>query len=104
MKLVDYLKARGYEVIFTGGDRVADDAPFPKMAQFVSEVVIRELHGQGANVVATGPGKVVAYGGNPATLDALRRSGVEVTTFRGVELGRNNGGPHCMTMPLERKL
>ena len=54
-----------------------------KTAQFVSEVVIRELHGQGANVVATGPGKVVAYAGNPLTLAALKKAGVEVTTFRG---------------------
>ncbi|MEO8025826.1 MAG: arginine deiminase family protein [Bryobacteraceae bacterium] len=103
MKLVDYLRARGYDVIFTGGDRPADTEPFEDIAQFTSEVVIRELHGQGANVVATGPGKVVAYGGNPRTMAALKKAGVEVTTFRGVELGRNNGGPHCMTMPLERK-
>ena len=91
MKLVDYLRARGYEVIFTGGDRPADTEPFEDIAQFTSEVVIRELHGQGANVVATGPGKVVVDGGNPRTMAGSQEGGGRGDTFRGVELGRNNG-------------
>jgi arginine deiminase len=107
MKLVDYLRSRGIEVTFAGGaasgDKAGDETSFEELAQFASEVVIRELRGQAANVVATSPGKVIAYAGNPATLDALKRAGVEVTLFKGTELGRNNGGPHCMTMPLERR-
>lgn len=102
LKLVDYLRARGYEIIFAGGERPADDTSFERTAQFTSEVVVRELRGQAANVIATAPGKVIAYEGNPATISALKRAGIEVTTFRGTELGRNNGGPHCMTMPLLR--
>ncbi len=109
MKLVDYLRGRGVAVTFVGGagDAIAgadDGSSFEELAQFASEVVIRELRGQAANVVATSPGKVIAYAGNPPTLDALKRAGVEATVFQGTELGRNNGGPHCMTMPLERRL
>jgi arginine deiminase len=104
LKLVDYLRGRGVEIVFAGGAMPGDGTSFEELAQFASEVVIRELRGQAANVVATSPGKVIAYAGNPATLDALKRAGVEVTVMQGTELGRNNGGPHCMTMPLERKL
>lgn len=103
MKLVDYLRKQGVEVTFAGGAAPVEGTSFEELAQFASEVVIRELRGQAANVVATSPGKVVAYAGNPATLDALKRAGIEVTLIRGTELGRNNGGPHCMTMPLERR-
>jgi arginine deiminase len=103
MKLVDYLRKRGVEIVFAGGAIPGDGTSFEKVAQFASEVVIRELRGQAANVVATSPGKIIAYAGNPATLDGLKRAGVEVTLIQGTELGRNNGGPHCMTMPLERR-
>jgi arginine deiminase len=105
MKLVDYLRKRGgVEIIFAGGAIPGEGTSFEELAQYASEVVIRELRGQAANVVATSPGKIIAYAGNPATLDALKRAGVEVTLIQGTELGRNNGGPHCMTMPLERRL
>jgi arginine deiminase len=104
MKLVDYPRGRGMNVTFVGGTIPGDETSFEELAQFASEVVIHELRGQAANVVATSPGKVIAYAGNLATLDALKRAGVEVAVFQGTELGRNNGGPHCMTMPLERRL
>lgn len=64
--------------------------------------MLRELRGQAANVVAVAPGNVIAYAGNAAAFDALKRAGAEVTLFNGTELRHNNGGPHCMTMPLER--
>lgn len=97
-KLVDHLRATGHSIVFVGGEPDERD-----VFRHATEAVLHELEGQGANVVATAPGKVVAYGHNAGTLRALREAGVEVATFRATELVRRNGGPHCLTMPLERQ-
>lgn len=100
MKLVDYLRAQGFKIIFAGGN--PPEADPVAQAKFMSEQVMREVANQGANVVATSPGQVIAYDGNPHTTSALRDAGIRVTTFPGEALGAWNGGPHCLTMPLER--
>jgi hypothetical protein len=97
-KLVDHLRATGHSLIFVGGKPDQGE-----VFRHATEVVLKELEGQGANVVATAPGEVVAYGHNSATLSALREAGVAVATFRATELVRRNGGPHCLTLPLERQ-
>jgi arginine deiminase len=97
MKLVDYVRSRGYSVHFVGGD-----PPTTDLIRHLFAVVLEEHHRQAANVVATSPGRVVAYEGAPLTHAALRRSGIEVTTFPARELWPFDGGPHCLTMPLER--
>jgi arginine deiminase len=97
MKLVDYVRSRGYTVHFVGGEPPATD-----LIRHLFTVVLYEHDRQGANVVATAPGHVVAYEGASRTHAALRRAGITVTTFQARELWPFNGGPHCLTMPLER--
>lgn len=84
----------------------------------------REQWGSGCNLFAVGPGRVLAYGRNEHTLEALEREGglrtveaVEFLTgedrpddderfavaFEGTELVRGGGGPRCMTLPVARR-
>lgn len=97
LKLVDYFRERGYQVVYVGGEQ--GSLPLDK---YVTERAMYELRWQGANVVQLRPGRVIAYEHNQHTNDALRRAGVEVLTFPGELLSINNGGPHCLLMPLVR--
>lgn len=97
MKLVDYVRKAGYTVHFVGGE-----PPGADLMRHLFAVVLPEHQHQGANVVATAPGHIVAYEGSPHTHAALRSAGITVTTFVARELWPWNGGPHCLTMPLER--
>jgi arginine deiminase len=62
----------------------------------------REQWTLAANVLAVGPGRVVAYSHNPRTNQALVEAGVEVLAVAGEQLGRGHGGPRCLTCPLTR--
>jgi arginine deiminase len=98
-KLVDWLRERGVRVLFAGG---APPASKKEAIRHAMEVVFREVENQAANVVATAPGHVIAYAGNPATEQTLTEAGIRVTAFSAPALARNGGGPHCLTMPLAR--
>lgn len=96
-KLVDYVRKQGYDVTFVGGK-----PPEAPDFAYLIEVILREHRFQAANLVATAPGKVIAYQGADRTHAALRATGVEVSTFNAREIWPWNGGPHCLTLPLER--
>lgn len=81
----------------------------------------REQWHSGANFFALAPGKILGYGRNSYTIEALNNNGFEVIkadeilkkdltkidksviTIEGSELARGGGGCRCMTMPIKRK-
>jgi arginine deiminase len=97
LKLVDYLKGRGIKVVYVGGD-----VPSSGLEKHTAERVLFELRRQAANTLAVAPGRVLSYAGSPHTRQALEQAGIAVETFPGSEIMRANGGPHCLTQPLER--
>lgn len=99
MKLVDYVRARGYRVTHVGGR--GPEAGQEGFTAFMRDT-LGEMRRQASNVVATAPGQVLAYDGSPLTEAALERDGIDVTPFPARELWANYGGPHCLTMPLRR--
>ena len=67
------------------------------------EVPEEELHSMGPNVLALEPRVALALEGNPETRRRMEAAGVEVRTYRGDEISRKgDGGPTCLTRPLER--
>lgn len=83
----------------------------------------REQWHSGANFFAMAPGKIIGYGRNVYTVDALNKKGFEIlsatdvmsnkvdiskyekylVTIEGAELARGGGGARCMTMPVSRE-
>ncbi|HUV13122.1 MAG TPA: arginine deiminase family protein [Acidobacteriota bacterium] len=69
----------------------------------IVEVPEQEFATMGPNVLALGPRKCLALEGNPITRKRLENAGCEVFTYRGEELSlKAEGGPTCLTLPLQR--
>ncbi|MEP6973268.1 MAG: arginine deiminase family protein [Actinomycetota bacterium] len=69
----------------------------------VVEVPHAEFESMGPNVLALGPRIALALDGNPETRRLLDAAGVDVRTYTGTEISRKGeGGPTCLTRPLER--
>ncbi len=67
------------------------------------EVPVQEYPTMGPNVLAMGPRLALALEGNPETRRRLEAAGVEVRTYAGDQISRNgDGGPTCLTRPLDR--
>jgi dimethylargininase len=82
VRLVELLHERGYELV-----EAPDD----------------EFESMGCNVLALGPRVALALDGNPETRRRLEAAGVDVRVYSGEELSRKgDGGPTCLTRPLER--
>jgi arginine deiminase len=97
LKLVDFLRSRGYEFLETGGP-----SPVKVDVDYLRERAIPEMNAQGTNVLAVGPNRLLAFDGTPHTRSALKARGIDVSTFACSDLVRWHGGPHCLSMPLER--
>ena len=63
----------------------------------------REQWSDGVNTLCIKPGVVVTYERNFVTNEALRAHGIRVIEIPSCELSRGRGGPHCMSMALERE-
>jgi dimethylargininase len=82
VRLVELLEKRGVKLV-----EVPDD----------------EFESMGCNVLALGPRKALALKGNPETRRRMEAAGVEVHVYEGEDLSRKGeGGPTCLTLPLER--
>jgi dimethylargininase len=69
----------------------------------VVEVPEDEFASMGPNVLALGPRMALAIDGNPETRRRMEAVGVDVRTYVGTEISRKgDGGPTCLTRPLER--
>ncbi|MDQ4109430.1 MAG: arginine deiminase family protein, partial [Actinomycetota bacterium] len=69
----------------------------------IVEVPDFESDTMGANVLALGPRVALALEGNPETRRRMESAGVDVRTYVGEEISRKgDGGPTCLTKPLDR--
>jgi dimethylargininase len=69
----------------------------------IVEVPDDEVDTMGPNVLALAPRVALALEGNPGTRRRMEAAGVEVRTYVGEEISRKgDGGPTCLTRPLER--
>jgi dimethylargininase len=69
----------------------------------IVEVPAEEVDTMGPNVLAHAPRVALALEGNPETRRRMEAAGVDVRTYRGEEISRKgDGGPTCLTRPLER--
>jgi arginine deiminase len=104
------LRAHRWQATSSGIAVAAVPDPFRWLARS-SRVIeigpgVPERHGRpwdrGINVLAVGPGLVVAYADNREANARLRAAGIEVIPVSGRALGRGCGGPRCLTCPVSR--
>ncbi|TAE46517.1 MAG: hypothetical protein EAZ89_19950 [Bacteroidetes bacterium] len=73
------------------------------------KVALFEQHNMAGNVFTAAPFHVVAYHRNPLTAESLRHNmremdpGAHLELMSSNEIRTDNGGPHCLTMPLLRE-
>lgn len=69
----------------------------------IVEVPDDEFASMGPNVLALGPRIALALAGNPETRRRMEEAGADVRTYVGTEISlKGDGGPTCLTRPLER--
>lgn len=71
----------------------------------VEMIHVTESDGWAAvNFVMTGPRQIVGYEWAGNVMNEVAKRGGKAIGVRGHELRKGNGGPHCMTCPLERTI
>jgi N-dimethylarginine dimethylaminohydrolase len=69
----------------------------------IVDVPPEEFDSMGPNVLALGPRIALAVDGNPETRRRMEAASVDVRTYEGAEIsGKGEGGPTCLTRPLDR--
>ncbi len=63
----------------------------------------REQWSDGANLLTIRPGVAIAYDRNHVSNEVFREHGIKIIEIPSSELSRGRGGPHCMSMALERE-
>lgn len=63
----------------------------------------REQWSDGANLLTVRPGVAIAYDRNHVSNEVFRQAGIKIIEVPSSELSRGRGGPHCMSMALERE-
>lgn len=104
---LDQLEADGLldlnQVAWIGGNPEDYPSPYEHL-----RVALFEQHNMAGNVFATAPHRLVAYHRNPLTLNALETmvqslsDNSHLHVMSSNEIRTDNGGPHCLTMPLLR--
>ena len=87
--LMKYLKLDHIDLIKCGGGR-----------RIPAE---REQWSDGANLLTIRPGVAIAYDRNHVSNEVFRKNGIKIIEIPSSELSRGRGGPHCMSMALERE-
>lgn len=91
-------------IAWIGGPMEAYPSPYEHL-----KVALFEQHNMAGNVFATAPYHLVAYHRNPLTAASLERKMRSLTDdarlclMSSNEIRTDNGGPHCLTMPLLRE-
>lgn len=63
----------------------------------------REQWNDGANTLVLDAGNIIVYARNVKTNELLRKNGLKLNEIPCSELSRGRGGPHCMSMAIERE-
>ncbi|MCB0838965.1 MAG: hypothetical protein KDD99_19965 [Bacteroidetes bacterium] len=90
-------------VTWIGGDPEDYITPYEHL-----KYALFEQHNMAGNVFATAPFRAVAYHRNPMTTASLRKKLAKMSPeshlemMSSNEIRTDNGGPHCLTMPLLR--
>ena len=93
MKLVDYLKNRGLHVEFSS----------PHTGNLSDAVLAAAgMKNQAANIFAVSPGNIIVFEEAGLCAKRMMDLGVIVQAVPSAYLCRWNGGPHCLTLPLQR--
>jgi arginine deiminase len=101
MKLANFLREELEMKIISVGGSVPDNSV--EQLKHLIETVIPETRFQAGNIVVIKPNDLLMYKENTKNTQLeLKKSGLNVRTLQGYELSKWNGGPHCMTLPLER--
>ncbi len=91
-------------ITWIGGPMEGYPSPYEHL-----RVALFEQHNMAGNIFTTKPYHVVAYHRNPVTAKSLDRNlhsyseDAHLELMRSNEIRTDDGGPHCLTMPLERE-